>query len=236
MEQDAEQKVKIRFKFRSGEEFEAEGTPDFIERQRAQFLQLIGKPQDMPPRKGKHSHPSMLLFQPPLTEPSDSAPATNAAGGSSVVFPTDTVAEEPAFLRRSREERSTPYISPPGAAVSVSADTRLWEEIVKMEGKLVILRRKNRLLTAETAALVLIAAAKTLLGAQNGYAALHLSKALAKSGYGGERLDRILAGEIRLGTIKSFGSKRSRVYTLSNEGFAKAFVLAEKLVGEGHQL
>ena len=43
MSQETEQKVKIRFKFRSGEEFEAEGNPDFIERQRAQFLYLIGK-------------------------------------------------------------------------------------------------------------------------------------------------------------------------------------------------
>ena len=232
MEQDTEQKVKIRFKFRSGEEFEAEGTPGFIERQRDQFLRLIGKPQDKPSRKDKPSNGHLPLLPPQLPLP---VPGSLTAGPETLPsFQPDTAPEEPAFLRRNRQDFSSlyPTSNTSGSPVPTGSDIRLWEDIVKTEDKLVILRRKNRLLTAETAALVLIAAAKILLGAQNGYRALHLSKALAKSGYGGERLDRILAGEIRMGTVKSFGSKRSRLYILSDEGFAKAYVLAGKLAGD----
>ena len=43
MEDPMEKKAKIRFKFRTGEEFEAEGNPDFIEKQRTEFLLLINK-------------------------------------------------------------------------------------------------------------------------------------------------------------------------------------------------
>ena len=230
MSQETEQKVKIRFKFRSGEEFEAEGNPDFIERQRAQFLYLIGKqPQDAARKENPLKSSESYYKQPPSFAtpalPAEALTATTSA----------TAPQAPAFLRRTRPQDTDSAALPANPApISTRAvqETRLWEELVKTEENLVILRRKNRLLTAETAALVLIAAAKVLLGAQNGYSALHLSKSLFKSGYGGERLDRTLGGEIRRGTVKSEGSKRSRVYLLSDEGFAKAFVLAEKLAGE----
>lgn len=230
MSQETEQKVKIRFKFRSGEEFEAEGNPDFIERQRAQFLYLIGKqPQDAA-RKENSLKSSESYYKQPA---SFATPALPAEALTDTTSATDTQA--PAFLRRTRPQDTDSAALPANPApisTGTVQETRLWEELVKTEENLVILRRKNRLLTAETAALVLIAAAKVLLGAQNGYSALHLSKSLSKSGYGGERLDRTLGGEIRRGTVKSEGSKRSRVYLLSDEGFAKAFVLAEKLAGE----
>ena len=230
MSQETEQKVKIRFKFRSGEEFEAEGNPDFIERQRAQFLYLIGKqPQDAA-RKENSLQPSKSYYKQPASFATPALPAEALTATTSATAP-----QAPAFLRRTRPQDtdSAGHASNP-APISTRAvqETRLWEELVKTEENLVILRRKNRLLTAETAALLLIAAAKVLLGAQNGYSALHLSKSLSKSGYGGERVDRTLGGEIRRGTVKSEGSKRSRVYLLSDEGFAKAFVLAEKLAGE----
>lgn len=230
MSQETEQKVKIRFKFRSGEEFEAEGNPDFIERQRAQFLYLIGKqPQDTA-RKENSLKSSESYYKQPASFATPALPAETLTATTSATAP-----QAPAFLRRTRPQDtdSAGHASNP-APISTGTvqETRLWEELVKTEENLVILRRKNRLLTAETAALVLIAAAKVLLGAQNGYSALHLSKSLSKSGYGGERLDRTLGGEIRRGTVKSEGSKRSRVYLLSDEGFAKAFVLAEKLAGE----
>ena len=43
MPEDAEKTLKIRFRFPGGEEFEAEGTLEFIEKQRNYFLDLIGK-------------------------------------------------------------------------------------------------------------------------------------------------------------------------------------------------
>ena len=230
MSQETEQKVKIRFKFRSGEEFEAEGNPDFIERQRAQFLYLIGKqPQDTA-RKENSLKSSESYYKQPASFATPALPAEALADTTSATAP-----QAPAFLRRTRPQDTDSAdraSNPAPISTETGQETRLWEELVKTEENLVILRRKNRLLTAETAALVLIAAAKVLLGAQNGYSALHLSKSLSKSGYGGERLDRTLGGEIRRGTVKSEGSKRSRVYLLSDEGFAKAFVLAEKLAGE----
>ena len=230
MSQETEQKVKIRFKFRSGEEFEAEGNPDFIERQRAQFLYLIGKqPQDTA-RKENSLKSSESYYKQPASFATPALPAEALTDTTSATAP-----QAPAFLRRTRlQDMDSAALPANPAPISTGTvqETRLWEELVKTEENLVILRRKNRLLTAETAALVLIAAAKVLLGAQNGYSALHLSKSLSKSGYGGERLDRTLGGEIRRGTVKSEGSKRSRVYLLSDEGFAKAFVLAEKLAGE----
>lgn len=230
MSQETEQKVKIRFKFRSGEEFEAEGNPDFIERQRAQFLYLIGKqPQDAA-RKENSLQPSKSYYKQPASFATPALPAEALTATTSATAP-----QAPAFLRRTRPQDTDSAdraSNPAPISTGTVQETRLWEELVKTEENLVILRRKNRLLTAETAALVLIAAAKVLLEAQNGYSALHLSKSLSKSGYGGERLDRTLGGEIRRGTVKSEGSKRSRVYLLSDEGFAKAFVLAEKLAGE----
>ena len=75
MSQETEQKVKIRFKFRSGEEFEAEGNPDFIERQRAQFLYLIGKqPQDAA-RKENSLQPSKSYYKQPASFATPALPA-----------------------------------------------------------------------------------------------------------------------------------------------------------------
>lgn len=230
MDHNEERKARVRFKFRTGEEFEAEGNTDFIERQRAQFLHLIGKdglllPETPDNRKNVPFAARQANF---FTSP---ALALSAASNTHT-------SDEPAFLRKIRQEQTEN--KPPLRSSSVREregqhslqEIRLWEEISKTEDKLVILRRKNRMLTAETAALVLLGAAKILLGAANGYSALHLAKALAKSGYGGERLDRVLAGEMQRGTIKATGSKRARAYILSDEGFAKAFVLAEKLAAE----
>lgn len=43
MAEEAEKTLKIRLRFSGGEEFEAQGTQEFIEQQRNYFLNLIGK-------------------------------------------------------------------------------------------------------------------------------------------------------------------------------------------------
>lgn len=197
-----EKKAKIRFKFRTGEEFEAEGNPDFIEKQRTEFLLLINK----------YSSAAKTAVPQPAAPP-----FRHAENGNSL-----SISQAHAVHTETRPPFPTPSAS----------ETRLWEEIVKTAVPYVILRRKHRLLTPETAALVLMAAAKTLLNMTKGYSALHLAKSLSKSGYGGERLDRILASEMLQGRVKAYGSKRSRFYMLSDEGFAKAYVLAEKIASE----
>ena len=228
-------KVKIRLKLRSGEEFEAEGSPDFIEKQRAEFLQLIGKqgknisgtdwvaapaPRAYPRKPGlKPAEPQNVVQ--PLTQPQTEPNPYPATG----ITPPGVAAAE--------HIRPTPPF-PTATNSAEKANTALWEQIIRVDDGLVILRRKSRLLSAETAALLLIASAKVLLNEQNGYSALSLSKSLAKSGYGGGRLDRVLTAEMRQGTIQASGSKRSRAYLLSNEGFARAYVLANKIAGEWH--
>lgn len=240
MQENTENKVKIRFKFRSGEEFEAEGSPAFIEKQRADFLTLIGK-------SGEASSPKHSTGFPHMSEHTQNTPLQPAnaenvqTGGNGT---NSDISRAPSAMLGNNV---MPYPSPrnsvsaagadaPSAAPRTSGqenlDIRLWEEITRPEENFFILRKKSRLLESDTAALLLIAAAKVLGGQSNGISALNLTKALHKSGYGGGRLDRILASEIKLGTIKASGSKRSRYYLLSDEGFARAYVVAGKLASE----
>lgn len=245
MTNDLQSKVKIRFKFRSGEEFEAEGNPDFIEKQRADFLQLIGKDGSRPTRRTVPAAQSSPDEQNVYTDT-----AQTVAPTVDQTLPTPNTAE-PAFFRR----KTTAYVplgdspvppSAPRMSLGISAaenarlhpqglseqEMRLWEQVIRTDDKYVYLRRKSRLLSPDTAALVLIAAAKVLLQATQGYSALALAKSLKKSGYGGERLDRVLGGELKKGTVHSDGTKRSRLYLLSDEGFARAYVLVSKLADE----
>ena len=91
--------------------------------------------------------------------------------------------------------------------------------------------RKKMRLNAQEGALLLLAGARVLLK-QPACKALNLSRALKKSGFDEGRLDRLLAADIKNGHITSEGSKHSRTYRLTNEGFARSFVLAEKLGAE----
>jgi len=254
MADDLQNKVKIRFKFRSGEEFEAEGNPDFIEKQRADFLQLIGKDRT-------HTQRSPTVTPSDFSQTSESSssqPQPAVSPSQTAVAPLPHTAE-PAFYRR-QESLGLPTPNPtiykrpvspaPRISRGISAaenaranfqsathlsdgqELSLWEQIVRTDDRLVYLRRKSRLLSPDTAALVLIAAAKVLLQASDGYSALLLSKSLKKSGYGGERLDRVLGGVMKKGLVRSDGTKRSRLYLLSDEGFARAYVLLGKLAEE----
>ena len=108
MSQETEQKVKIRFKFRSGEEFEAEGNPDFIERQRAQFLYLIGKqPQDAA-RKENSLKSSESYYKQPASFATPALPAEALTATTSATAP-----QAPAFLRRTRHRIRTQPTTPP---------------------------------------------------------------------------------------------------------------------------
>lgn len=76
--------LKIRFRFSGGEEFEAQGTPEFIEEQRSYFLSLIGKqakrlqdsatPHEQIPRAAKNL-PAAENLQP---APSEISPVQDA--------------------------------------------------------------------------------------------------------------------------------------------------------------
>jgi len=186
-----ENKTKIRIRFAGGEEFEAEGSQNFVEQQRNYFLSLLGKtaPAQMPPAQPQNPAPLAANFYP-------KAPETGTAAGQSAV----------------------PTISP----------TRVWERIIREDGTRVYLRQKFKI-TIQEAIFLLLAGARALLK-KPAYSALELSKSIQESGLTlPKRLDRLLAGELESGILISQGAKRSRTYKLSDQGFAKAFALAEKL-------
>lgn len=105
-----------------------------------------------------------------------------------------------------------------------------WEKLLKEDGSTLVLRHKTKWSAQETA-LVLLAGARVLLK-QPAYPALELARSLIACGIEEGRLDRLLASEIQAGRIVGEGIKRSRTYQLTNEGFARAFVLAEKQLKE----
>lgn len=204
--------LKIRFRLPNGEEFEAEGPQDFIESQRADFLSLIGR--------GVVSKPRIV--------PTASTPVQPTAAPS--VFSTipAAVRAETSLKRSVSVDKTSP--SSTENLPEISSAAHLWERLLKKEGDLLILRRKFRLSAAE-AALLILAGAQHLLKT-DGYRAILLSKSLHESGFEAGRLDRLLADGIKESYISAQGSKRSRSYRLNPAGFARAFVLAEKRVGE----
>ena len=220
MVEENKQNLKIRFRFAGGEEFEAEGSAEFIEEQRQQFLALIGKKASSIPANKPIKRTTYPLTSPQATQSETLTP------------PQEPFATELAVLRQtySQEAPSSGPRIPAVLADKPHNTARAWEILLKEEGDLVILRKKMRL-SPQEAALLLVAGARALLQKPQ-FSALLLAQAMRKSGFGEGRLDRILAGEMKNGYLISSGSKRSRSYQATNEGFARAFVLAERLAGE----
>lgn len=213
----AEESFKIRLRFPSGEEFEAQGNQQFVEQQRNYFLTLIGK------QKGRTS---TLSAEPALSR----TPAFTEASVSPAA-PSLSPLSAPGKRLPPAEREAAPAESPTAPAGLESSGAfpalRLWERLLKEDGEIVLLRKKMRL-SAQEAAFLLLAGARVLLKKPS-CTALDLARSLKQSGFSAGRLDRLLAPEIRSGHLSCEGSKRGRTYRLSNEGFAKAFVLAEKL-------
>lgn len=210
---------KIRFRFPNGEEFEAEGNREFIEQQRNYFLALIGKQRTPSVISAEPSARRTGFIRQPL-------PPTSSKMPSAAAIPAQAPHSHTPQTDLSLPPAERGDISP-SAANSAFPALRLWERILKEDGDIVVLRKKTHL-SAQEGALLLIAGTRVLLK-QPACTALNLSRALKKSGFDGGRLDRLLAPDIKNGHITSDGSKRSRTYRLSNEGFARSFVLAEKL-------
>lgn len=122
-----------------------------------------------------------------------------------------------------------PAALPHNTKGQISPHTELffWEQIFKNESNTLILRHKIKL-DASDLALLVLAGARVLLQKPS-YSALELAKSFKVNGGVPGRLDRLLLGEIQSRRILAQGSKRSRTYQLSEEGFARAFILAEKL-------
>ena len=202
---------KIRFKFANGEEFEAEGSLDFVEKQRDYFLSLV-----------KKKPLSATLSIPAITRrvPMPNAPATHISAREDTAISGTLAPLSPAPTENSNLKRATQEAAFVGAQV--------WEQLLTQEGEILYLRRKFHL-PPDEAALILLAGGKELLG-KPGCSALWLSRALEKSGFSVGRLDRLLAPALKLNFLLCQGSKRSRQYMLTPTGLAHAFVVAEKKV------
>ncbi len=218
--------LKIRFRLPNGEEFEAQGPQEFIERERAYFLRLIAHPNALyaanPPG---HTH---SFFVPgrygtsKTTCPGGSAPADTATPGQPATpYAADLPGGHTASILAPGPLNTAP------AANFAASPLRLWEHLFKEDGTTLILRHKENLDPAERALLIL-AGARMLLQ-KPAYPALELAQSFKASGGKATRLDRLLAGEIQAGRILATGAKRSRTYQLTEQGFARAFSLAGKL-------
>ncbi len=126
------------------------------------------------------------------------------------------------------QPQTTPLNTPATTAPAQHTELYFWEKLLKEDGETLLLRHKAKLSPQETA-LILLAGARVLLK-KPAYPALELARSLKACGVETGRLDRLLAGEVQAGRLVGEGSKRSRTYKLTAEGFARSFVLAEKLL------
>lgn len=104
----------------------------------------------------------------------------------------------------------------------------LWQAITVARAGLLQLRDKSPEISPEEAFLALAAAYRLLEGRQE-TGAITLSKAIKASGYAPERLDRLIARDIKEGLITASGSKRGRTYCITRKGLEKAWTAAMKL-------
>lgn len=111
--------------------------------------------------------------------------------------------------------------APGASAAGASAETAFWAKIVEHKGELLMLRIKAPGTGAVEAVLILMAANRAL-NLKEDMSAIILSKALKTSGYEPDRLDRLLAKEIREGRITASGTKRNRTYRLTQKGMEAA--------------
>lgn len=242
------QKVKLRLRLKSGEEFEAEGSLPFVLEQKEQFLTqnapYLKTAQTIIQTKKIESEPNLAQQNVVTAQPLNQIPQQHKQSfipepkspqiEPTIVTPTEYNLHIPAIRRRQMEtEKQIPAAtttnnSSTNDGLNWQIDEKIWLKVAYLDGTDIVLRRKVKDLKPGIAALITLAAAKMLAGITK-MTALELSKSLRMSGYlkGGERLDRILAAEIKAGTLFFEGSKRNREYMISQTGTAKAYTSAE---------
>ncbi len=199
--------LKLRFKLKTGEEFEAQGDLDFISKQKEAFLNLLKSPKNI----SSIINPAYKMEN--QTEPQIRLPL------------------KPSYLRK-HENWTNEKITPQNDILKTPSGD-VWDKVAYSDGENIILRRKSKLIKPQIAALIILGANKTL-NAQDTLSALTLAKSLKLSGYlkEGQRLDRLIEPEIKEGFLSYEGSKRNRLYRISASGQAKAYTWAEKLLKE----
>lgn len=282
MQENDKQIFKLRIKLKTGEEFEAEGSLDFIERQKEAFLKIIktsaytetvqniGYGQKIIPEAAAtytHSKEADIFnssgINPKAGDEGDDAPQTDSNiiktpkeniqkySPKTDIWGVPKISAAPTYIKEEENPAGKyrpayfgkmPPIKPherkkpakPTEAPIPKPEGSVWERIAYPEGEYIIIRRKDKNLTAADAALIILGAAKIFRNASK-MSALELSKSLKLSGYlkGNERLDRILAPEIKDSRLVYEGSKRNRDYMITQSGTAKAYTAAERVLLNG---
>ena len=160
---------KLRLKDPSGAEFEAEGPADFVQNEKACFLEAKRLKTDKPALRA------------------EAKPQQNSA----------------------QKPESGP-------------ENGFWEKIISFKGGAISLRFKSPEISAQDAALLLLAANPALNQSED-LSAIALSKALRSSGYQPDRLDRLLSKEIKAGKAAASGTKRNRTYRITQKGLEKIY-------------
>jgi len=106
--------------------------------------------------------------------------------------------------------------------------TGFWDKIIVFKNDLAELRIKSPELDATEAALILMSANRAISRKED-LSAITLSKTLKTSGYEPDRLDRLLAKEIKEGRATASGTKRNRTYHITQKGMEKAYLAIKKL-------
>jgi hypothetical protein len=123
------------------------------------------------------------------------------------------------LLNRKTLQELSPAISGPNQK---KPENDFWDNIVESKGALLRLRIKSPGVSAEEAALILIAAYR-FINQKEEVGAITLSKILRSSGYEPDRLDRLLSLEIREGRVTASGTKRNRTYRITQKGLEKTY-------------
>lgn len=136
--------------------------------------------------------------------------------------------EKASFLEDLRHKNAAPgrQAAPEQRETPLEAD--FWNKIISLKDGLIELRIKSPEIGAAQAALILLAANRAVNHKED-LGAMILSKALKTSGYEPDRLDRLLAKEIREGRATASGTKRNRTYRLTQKGLEKAYLAIQKL-------
>lgn len=136
------------------------------------------------------------------------------------------LSEKDVFINRLDAPDTGPVMPASKQAKTLSGPD--WEALANTKTDLTMLRNKHLGVKAGDAALLILAAERQLKGSQE-ISALTLSKAVKASGYAPGRLDRVLTKAIKEGLILASGTKRNRVYQVTDKGLEIAWMKAAKL-------